>query len=70
MSDVNKRLLKTIETSAYDENIKDLLKQLLLIELKNFNDNNPKYSEDYDRIIKKLVNYEDETNGIWLCSFK
>jgi len=55
MLNVNKRLIESIENSDYDEVIKTLLKRLLMIELRNFSDNNPRYSEDYDRVIKDLI---------------
>lgn len=55
MSSVNRRILDTIEESNFSKEIKDLLRTLLAIEMKNFGDKNPRYSEDYDRIIKKLA---------------
>ena len=53
LSSVNKRILNTIEESEFSKEIKDLLRALLMIELRNFGDKNPRYSEDYDRIVKK-----------------
>jgi hypothetical protein len=55
MSNVNRRILKTIEESNFDENIKELLKTLLAIELRNMADKTIRYSEDYDRSIKRLA---------------
>lgn len=55
LSSVNKRILDTIEESEFSKEIKDLLRALLMIELRNFGDKNPRYSEDYDRIVKKLA---------------
>ena len=56
---MNKRILETIEDSDYTEDIKSLLKALLAIELRNLGDNKPRYSEDYDRNIKKFSNFRD-----------
>ena len=55
MSSVNKRILETIEESKFPKEIKDLLKALLNIELKNFATKYPLYSKDYDRIIMNLA---------------
>ena len=55
MSSVNKRILETIEESKFPKEIKDLLKTLLNIELKNFATKYPLYSKDYDRIIMNLA---------------
>jgi hypothetical protein len=54
MSSVNRRILKTIEKGNFDQSIKDLLKTLLMIELKNMADKTIRYSEDYDRAIKRF----------------
>jgi len=55
MSSVNRRILDTIEESKFPREIKDLLKALLNIELKNFATKYPLYSKDYDRIIMNLA---------------
>jgi hypothetical protein len=60
MSSVNKRILETISKSNCPEEVKQLIKTLLMIELRNAGDKNPRYSEDYDRQIKKLCNYKEE----------
>ena len=63
MSSVNKRILETIQKSSYSEEVKDLLKTLLMIELKHHGDKNPRYAENYDRTIKKLAKFvEAEEN--------
>ena len=59
MSDVNYRLSETIKNSEIDDKIKKMLKLLLNIELRNFNDKNPRYGEDYDRIINELTSKEE-----------
>lgn len=59
MSSVNKKIIETIEKSAYSDEIKELLKSLLAIELKNYNDKSPRYSEDYDRNIMRLAKYHE-----------
>jgi hypothetical protein len=61
MSSVNKRILETIEESNFDENIKDLLKTLLMIELENMADKSIRYSEDYDRAIKRFSGIVEKT---------
>jgi len=55
MSYLNMRILETIENGDYPENVKFLLKALLEIELRNIGDKRPRFSEDYDRIIKKFA---------------
>jgi len=55
MSEVNKRILDAIKKSNFSPEIKDLLRNLLMIELRNFEDKYPRYAEDYDRIIRKLI---------------
>ena len=55
MSSVNKKILETIEESEFPEEIKELLKALLTIEIKNFASKYPLYSKDYDRIIMNLA---------------
>lgn len=55
MSFVNKRILDAIENSDLEQDLKSFLKTLLMIELKNLGDKRPRYSEDYDRVIKRYV---------------
>jgi len=55
LSTVNRRILETIEDSKFPKDIKDLLKALLNVELKNFADKYPLYAKDYDRIIMNLA---------------
>ncbi len=55
MSTVNRKILETIEESDLTQEIKELLKELLVIEARNAEDKKPRYSEDYDRIIKNLA---------------
>lgn len=55
MSDVNRRIIETIEESKFPKEIKDLLKALLNIELRNFQIRNPLYGKDYDRVIAELA---------------
>lgn len=50
---INRKILKTIENSDYDEEVKELLRALLTIELNNYGDSHARYSEDYDRQIIK-----------------
>jgi hypothetical protein len=67
MSSVNKRILETLEKSNYSHEVKELIKTLLMIELRNSGDKVPRYAEDYDRTIKKFAKYVDpdidETGG-------
>lgn len=60
MSNVNRRILETIEKSCFPPKIKALLKSLLMIELRNFEDKIPRYGEDYDRVIKQLLEVTDQ----------
>jgi hypothetical protein len=52
---VNKRIIDTIEGSNFPKEIKDLLKTLLNIELRNFQNKTFIYGKDYDRVIKELA---------------
>lgn len=54
LSSINRRILETIEESEFSKEIKDLLKALLNVELKNLAGNYPLYAKDYDRIIMNL----------------
>jgi len=63
MSSVNKRILETIEEGDFPEDIKDLLKALLNIELKNFATKYPLYAKDYDRIITNLAEVRKYKEG-------
>jgi len=60
---VNRRILYTIEKSSYSDEVKELLKSLLAIELRHHGDMNPRYAEDYDRIIMRLAKYKDAEEG-------
>jgi len=60
MSNVNRRILKTIEESKFEENIKELLKTLLAIELRNMADKAIRYAEDYDRSLRRLAGVTEE----------
>jgi len=55
MSFENRRILETIEKGDFAPEIKELLKELLVIEARIAEDKKPRYSEDYDRVIKKLA---------------
>lgn len=55
MSTVNKRIMETIQESSFPKEIKELLRVLLNIELRNFQNRNPLYSKEYDRIIMEFV---------------
>lgn len=67
MSSVNKRILENLAKSSYSPEVKELIKTLLMIELRNSGDKAPRYTEDYDRTIKKFAKYVDsdidETGG-------
>lgn len=47
--------MDAIERSDLSQDMKGFLKTLLMIELKNFVDKRPRYSEDYDRAIKRFM---------------
>jgi len=55
LSSVNRRILETVEESKFPPEIKDLLKALLNIELRNFQYKSPLYGKDYDRVIIELA---------------
>jgi len=55
LSSINKRIIETIEESKFNKEIKDLLKALLNVELRNFQIKSPLYGKDYDRIIMELA---------------
>jgi hypothetical protein len=59
VSSVNRRIIETIDESKFDDKIKELLKTLLMIELKNMADKSVRFSEDYDRSIKRLSRVEE-----------
>lgn len=61
MSNINKKIVETIEKSAYSDEVRELLRTLLAFELKNRSDKNPRYSEDYDRIIMRLAKYRESS---------
>ena len=63
MSSVNRKILQAVEEGDFAPEIKELLKALLVIEARNAEDKKPRYSEDYDRIIKNLAEkrgYQEE----------
>jgi Na+/phosphate symporter len=59
MSAVNRRILETLEKSNYSNEVKELIKTLLMIELKHAGDKVPRYAEDYDRNIKRLAKFKE-----------
>lgn len=59
VSSVNKRILETIQKSDFSDEVKELLKSLLAIELRHIGDKIPRYAEDYDRNIKKLARFKE-----------
>jgi len=59
MSTVNKRILETLEKSSYSNEVKELIKTLLMIELRHKGDKVPRYAEDYDRTIKRLAKFSE-----------
>lgn len=63
MSSVNKKILETIEEADFPQDIKDFLKNLLVIELRIFGDRKPRYSEDYDRVINSFVEKRMQIEG-------
>ena len=63
MPSVNKRILEAIEKADFPQDIKDFLKNLLMIELRIFGDRKPRYSEDYDRVINSFVEKRMQIEG-------
>lgn len=52
---MNRRIIDTIDGSDFPKEIKDLLKTLLNIELRNFQNKTAFYGKDYDRAIMELA---------------
>lgn len=59
MSNVNKRILDALDKSGYSDEVKELIRTLLMIELRHKGDKNPRYAEDYDRNIKRLAKFSE-----------
>jgi len=55
MSVVNRRIIETIEESDFPQEIKDMLKALLNVELRNFQIKSPLYGREYDRILMETA---------------
>jgi len=55
LSSVSRRIIEKIEESEFPKEIKDMLKALLNVELRNFQIKSPLYGKDYDRIIMELA---------------
>jgi len=55
LSNVNRRIIETIEESDFPKDIKNMLKTLLNIELRNSQFKNPLYGKDYDRAVIELA---------------
>lgn len=51
---VSKRIIETIEKSSASKEVKELVKTLLVIELRNSERGEQRYSEEYDRAIKRI----------------
>lgn len=63
MSNVNRRIIETIEESDFPKDIKNLLKTLLNIELRNSQFKNPLYGKDYDRVVIELAEARHRREG-------
>lgn len=63
MPSVNKKILEAIEEAHFPQDMKDFLKNLLMIELRIFGDRKPRYSEDYDRVINRFVEKRMQIEG-------
>jgi hypothetical protein len=59
VSSVNKKIMEAVEKSTYPKQVKELIKALLVIELRHFGDKSPRYAEDYDRNIKRLAGFKE-----------
>ena len=59
MSNVNKRILDALDKSSYSDEVKELIRTMLMIELRHKGDKNPRYAEDYDRNIKRLAKFSE-----------
>jgi hypothetical protein len=63
VSTVSKRILDSLAKSDYSEEVKELIRTLLIIELRHKGDKNPRYAEDYDRNIKRLAKFHEVEEG-------
>ena len=63
LSSVNKRIIETIDKSDYPNEIKKMLKNLLIIELRNSQSKSSLYSRDYDRIISEVAEQRHRTGA-------
>ena len=59
MSSVNRRILDALDKSDYSSEVKELIRTLLMIELRHKGDKIPRYAEDYDRNIKRLAKFSE-----------
>lgn len=50
---LNPRILKKLEDSKLDEEIKSFLREMLYFELEHFEEDTPRYSRFYDHNIEK-----------------
>jgi len=50
----NKRIIETISKDDCDEVVKELLRSLLYLEIRNYDTSKSTYSKEYDKIIKEL----------------
>jgi len=52
---VNKRIIDKIKNSDLDDSIKEFLRTMLLVELRNIEVGEPRYTDEYKTIINKYV---------------
>lgn len=56
---MSKRILDSLDKSGYSDEVKELIRTLLFIELRHKGDKSPRYAEDYDRNIKRLAKFSE-----------
>jgi len=52
---VNKRIIDKIKNSDFDESVKEFLRTVLFVELRNFEIGQSRYKDEYEAIINKHV---------------
>lgn len=55
MSRVNAEIEEYIDNSEYGDKIKECLKEILDLELKNYKESYNQYSADYNRILERYL---------------
>jgi len=52
---ISKKIIEKIKKSEYSDEVKQFLRSLLVIELRNMETGDPRYSKEYERNIRNYV---------------